>query len=58
MAENHNYHHHKRDSASDFKRHSINSIAFRKKLERVVKVALIILAIVMAIGVVASRYLL
>ena len=57
MAEYH-HHHNDRDSSSEFKRKSLNSIAFRKKFEKGLKIVLVVIAIIMAVGVVASRYLL
>ncbi len=58
MGEHTHHHHHHKDGSSEFKRQSLDSIVFRKKLEKWLKLALVILAIIMAIGVVASRYLL
>ena len=58
MAEqHHHHHHHKLDSSSQFKRDSLNSIVFRKRFEKVLKIVLVVLAILMAIGVVVSRYI-
>ena len=59
MAEEHHHHpHHKKDGASLFKQRSLRAIEMRKKIEKCLKVSLIILAIIMAIAVVASQYLL
>jgi cell division protein FtsL len=58
MAEHQHHHKHHRDSASEFKRRSLDSIAFRKKFEKVLKIVLVVLAVIMAVGVVASRYIL
>ena len=52
------HHHHKSDAAHEFKHRSLNSIVFRQRLEKFVKAGLVILAIVMAIAVVASYFLL
>jgi cell division protein FtsL len=58
MAEkHHHHHHHKTDSAHEFKKSSLNAIVFRKKFEKILKIVLIVIAIIMAMGVVASRYL-
>lgn len=58
MAEqHHHHHHHKLDSSSEFKRDSLNAIVFRKRFEKVLKIVLVVLAILMAIGVVVSRYI-
>ena len=59
MTEHHHHHHtHHKDSASEFKRRSLDSIAFRKKFEKWLKIVLVVIAIIMAVGVVASRYVL
>lgn len=58
MAEHQHHHKHHRDSASEFKRKSLDSIEFRKKFEKWLKIALVVIAIIMAVGVVASRYVL
>ena len=49
---NHNHHHHhKKDGASLFKQKSLNGIQRRKLIEKVLKIALIIVAVIMAIAV-------
>ena len=53
----HHHHHHELDGASEFKRDSLNSIVFRKWFEKILKIVLIVVAILMAIGVVVSRYI-
>lgn len=58
MSEHHHHHTPHRDSASEFKRKSLDSIEFRKKFEKWLKIALVVIAIIMAVGVVASRYVL
>lgn len=58
MSEHHHHHTHHRDSASEFMRKSLDSIEFRKKFEKWLKIALVVIAIIMAVGVVASRYVL
>ena len=57
MAEHHHHHHHKLDGASKFKRDSLNSIVFRNRVEKILKIVLVVLAVLMAIGVVVSRYI-
>ena len=54
MAEehHHHHHHHKKDGASLFKQKSLAGIQRRKLIEKVLKIAMIILAIIMAIAVV------
>jgi hypothetical protein len=54
----HHHHHHQSDAAHEFKRRSLDSIVFRQRMEKIVKAGLVILAIVMAVGVVASYFLL
>lgn len=57
MAEHHHHHHHKKDGASLFKQRSLRAIETRKKVEKFLKVTLIILAIIMGLAVVASQFL-
>lgn len=53
MAEHHHHHsHHKRDEASRFKDRSLRMLEFRKKLEKYIKLALLLLAIIMGVAVV------
>lgn len=52
MAEEHNHHHHhhhRKDDASLFKQKSLAAIKRRKLIEKVLKIATIVLAVVMAI---------
>ena len=55
MAEEH--HHHKKDGASLFKQRSLQAIETRRRVEKVLKVFLVVLAIVMALAVVASQFI-
>ena len=48
------HHHHHEDYASRFKRKSLNSIAFRRKVDKWLKIALFVLAILMVLLVFAS----
>ena len=59
MAEehHHHHHHHKKDGASLFKQRSLQAIETRRRLEKVLKVFLVVLAIVMALAVVASHFI-
>ncbi len=59
MAEehHHHHHHHKKDGASLFKQRSLRAIETRKKVEKLLKIAMITLAILMALAVIASRYI-
>ena len=59
MAEehHHHHHHHKKDGASLFKQRSLKAIETRKKVEKLLKITLIVLAILMGLAVIASRYL-
>jgi len=47
----HHHHHHKKDGASLFKQRSLASIRRKKIIEKVLKISMIILAIIMAIAV-------
>lgn len=60
MAEehHHHHHHHKKDGASLFKQRSLRAIETRKKVEKALKVTLVIIAILMGLAVIASRFLL
>ena len=46
----HHYHH--RDGASRFKERSLNAIVFRRKLEKYLKIALTVVAILMVLAVI------
>ena len=46
------HHHHHKDGASQFKQKSLAAIKPRKLLEKILKISLIIVAIIMAIAVV------
>jgi len=48
----HHHHHHKKDGASRFKQKSLAAIERRKLIEKVLKIAVVVLAILMAIAVV------
>ena len=48
----HHHHHHKKDGASLFKERSLANIRRKKLIEKVLKIALIIIAILMALAVV------
>lgn len=45
------HHHHKKDGASLFKQHSLANIHRKKVLEKVLKITLIVIAILMALAV-------
>ncbi len=47
--EHHHHHHHKKDGASRFKQKSLAAIERRKLIEKVVKIATIVVAILMVI---------
>jgi cell division protein FtsL len=59
MAEehHHHHHHHKKDGASLFKQRSLQAIETRRRVEKVLKLFLVVLAIVMALAVVASQFI-
>ena len=50
--QHHHHHHHKKDGASRFKQKSLAAIERRKLIEKVLKIAVVVLAILMAIAVV------
>lgn len=52
MSESHHHHHHKPDDASVFKQKSLSAIQRRKLIEKVLKIATVIIAILMAIAVI------
>ena len=56
MSESHHHHHHhhghKPDDASLFKQKSLKAIQRRKLIEKILKIATVIIAIIMAIAVV------
>lgn len=47
----HHHHHHKKDGATIFKQKSLAAIERRKLIEKVLKIAVLVLAILMAIAV-------
>ena len=59
MAEehHHHHHHHKKDGASLFKQRSLQAIETRRRVEKFLKVFFVVLAIVMALAVVASQFI-
>lgn len=50
----HHHHHHKKDGSSLFKQKSLAAIQRRKLFEKIIKISLIVLAILMAIAVVLA----
>ena len=46
------HHHHRKDSATLFKERSLNAIVLRRKLEKWLKVALMVLALLMILAVI------
>jgi hypothetical protein len=52
MSEHHHHHHHHDDYASRFKRKSLNAIVLRRKLEKWLKIAVCILALLMVLAVI------
>jgi hypothetical protein len=49
MSETHHHHHHKKDGSSLFKQKSLAAIQRRKFLEKLLRISLVALAILMAI---------
>lgn len=52
--QHHMHHHHREDDASKFKKRSLQSIAFRRKLDKWLKIILFVVAILMILLVVLS----
>ena len=52
--QHHTHHHHHEDDASKFKKRSLQSIAFRRKLGKWLKIILFVVAILMILLVVLS----
>ena len=52
MTEHRHHHHHRKDGASRFKERSLNAIVLRRKIEKLLKVFLIILAALMILAVI------
>lgn len=50
----HHHHHHKKDGSSLFKQKSLAAIQRRKLFEKIIKISLVVLAILMAIAVVLA----
>ena len=46
--EHHHHHHHKKDGASKFKQKSLAAIQRRKLIEKILKIGMIVMAIIMA----------
>jgi len=54
MTEHGHHHHRRKDSSTIFKERSLRAIALRKKAEKILKVGMIVLAIIMGTLVVLS----
>ena len=52
MTEHRHHHHHRKDGASRFKERSLNAIVLRRKIEKWLKVFLLILAALMILAVI------
>ena len=48
----HHHHHHRKDSATRFKERSLNAIVIRRKIEKYLKLALMVIAVLMILAVV------
>ena len=53
----HQHHHHHKDGASRFKERSLNAIVWKRKMEKWLKIALLVIAILMVIAVIATRFI-
>ena len=49
--EHHHHHHHRKDGSSRFKEKSLNAIESRKKMEKIIKTVLTVIAIIMGLAV-------
>lgn len=49
--EHHHHHHHRKDGSSRFKEKSLNAIENRKKMEKIIKTVLMVIAIIMGLAV-------
>lgn len=47
--EHHHHHHHKKDGSSRFKQKSLAAIQRRKLIEKILKIGMIIIAVIMAL---------
>ncbi len=56
MSEHQHHHHHKRDGASRFKERSLKQIAMNQLIEKWLKIAMIVVAVIMG-GLVVAAYL-
>ena len=50
MSEHKHHHHHQKDGASRFKERSLNAIVLRRKLEKWLKVIVMVLALLMVLA--------
>ena len=50
MAEHKHHHHHHKDSATIFKERSLNAIVLRRKLEKWLKIIVMVLALLMVLA--------
>ena len=46
----HHHHHHRKDSATRFKERSLNTIVLRRKLEKWLKIVVVVLALIMVLA--------
>lgn len=53
----HHHHHHHKDGASRFKERNLNAIVLKRKMEKWLKIALLIIAILMIIAVILTRFI-
>ena len=54
QTQEHSHHHHRDDYASRFKKKSLQSIAFRRKADKCLKISLLVLSVVMMLIVVIA----
>lgn len=53
----HHHHHHHKDDSSRFKERNLNAIVLKRKMEKWLKIALLVIAILMIIAVILTRFI-
>ena len=53
----HHHHHHHKDGSSRFKERNLNAIVLKRKMEKWLKIVLLVIAILMIIAVILTRFI-
>lgn len=53
----HHRHHHHKDGSSRFKERNLNAIVLKRKMEKWLKIVLLVIAILMIIAVILTRFI-